>query len=86
MDSRLCSVGGIFKELLFYVKPLKNKKIDAALLHVGVDECKPRFFSKASGQLEWSWFKMQIGWGYKDLISGIAVNNKLTSAYISSVN
>ena len=29
---------------------------------------------------------MQIGWGYKDLISGIVVNNKLTSAYISSVN
>ena len=45
-------VGDIFKELLFYVEPLKNKKIDATLLHVGVNECKPRFFSKTSGQLE----------------------------------
>ena len=71
---------GTSKELLYYVKTtLKNKKLKAASLHVGVNDL-PNDESQDSVQNLLGSLK-QIG-----LISGIAVNNKLTSAYISYVN
>ena len=72
--------GGTSKVLLYYVKTtLKNKKLKAALLHVGANDL-PNDESQDSVQNLLRSLK-QIG-----LISGIAVNNKLTSAYISYVN
>ena len=65
---------------------LKNKNFDDALLHVGVydllhDESQ-EFFQNPLDNLK------QIGLKCKSagVISGIVVNNKLTNAYISSVN
>ena len=83
--------GGTSDELLYYVKrTLKNKNLDDALLHVGTkgllnDESQDLVLNLLDNLT-------QIGLKYKSagtkrvLISGIVVNNKLTSAYISSVN
>ena len=83
--------GGTSKELLYYVEPtLKNKKFDDALLHVGVnDQLNDESQDCVQNLLD---NLKQIGLKCKSpgvkrvLISGIVVNNKLTSAYISSVN
>ena len=81
--------GDVSKELLYYVEPrLKNKKFDAALLHVGVNDLVNY---EGQGTLQNLLDNLkQIGLKCKSagvkriLISGIVVNNKLTSAYISS--
>ena len=83
--------GGTSKELLYYVEPtLKNKKFDDALLHVGVnDQLNDESQDCVQNLLD---NLKQIGLKCKSpgvkriLISGIAVSNKLASAYISSVN
>ena len=81
--------GGTSDELLYYVKPtLKNKKFDDALLHV----CAKGLLNDESQDLVRNLLDnlTQIGLKCKSagtkrgLISGIVVNNKLTSAYISS--
>ena len=83
--------GDTSKELLYYVEPaLKSKKFDTALLHVVVNDLL-NDESQDSVQNLLDNLK-QIGLKYKSagvtriLISGIVVNKKLTSAYISSVN
>ena len=69
---------------------LKSKKIDAALLPVGVNDLL-NYESQGSVQNLLDNLK-QIGLTCKSaevkrvLVSGIVVDNKLTSAYISSVN
>ena len=82
--------GGTSNKLLYYVEPtLKNEKFDAALLHVGVND-PLNDESQGSVQNLLNNLK-QIGLKCKSvgvkriLISRIVVNNKLTSAYISSV-
>ena len=82
--------GGTAKEVLYYVEPtLKNKTFDAALLHVGVNDLL-NVESQSSVQnrleiLQQIVLKFRSGGVTRILLSGI-VNNKLTSAYISSVN
>ena len=83
--------GGTSEELLYYVEPiLKNKIFQDALLHVGVSDLL-NDESQDSAQNLLDNLK-QIGLKCKSagvkriLISGIVVNNKLTSVYISSVN
>ena len=83
--------GGTSNELLYYVEPtLQNKNFDDALLHLGVNN-QLNDESRDSVQNLLDNFR-QIGLKCKSagvkrvLISGIVVNNKLTSAYISSVN
>ena len=83
--------GGTSKELLYYVKPtLKNKNFDDALLHVGVNDL---LNDKSQGSvqnflnnLKQIDLKCQSAGVKRALVSGIIVNNKLTSAYISRVN
>ena len=66
---------GTSKERLYYVETtLKNKKFVVALLHVGVND----LLNDESQDLK------QIGLKYKS--AGTVVNNKLTSAHMSSVN
>ena len=83
--------GGLSKDFPCYAEPtLKNKTFDAVLLHVGVNDLV-NDQSQDSVQNFVSNLK-QIGLKCKSagvkriLISGIIVNNKLPSAYISSVN
>ena len=69
---------------------LKNKIFDAALLHVGVndllnDEIQDSVQSLLDN-LKQIGLKCKSSGITRILISGIVVNNKLTSAYISSVN
>ena len=82
--------GGASKELLYYVKPtLKNKNFDDSLLHVGFNYLLSDESQDSVQNLD---NLKQIGLkctsaGVKNiLISGNVVNNKLASAYISSVN
>ena len=83
--------GRISKELLCYEElTLKNKKFDTDLLHVGVNDLL-NYETEDSSQNLMSNLK-QIGLKCKStgatriLISGIVVNSKLISAYISSRN
>ena len=76
--------GGTSKELLYYVEPtLKSKKFDPALLYVGVNDL---LNDESQDSVQNLGLKCKSAGVKRILISGIAVNNKLTSAYISSVN
>ena len=83
--------GGTSKELLYYVEPtLKSKKFDDALLHVGVNDLL-NDESRGSVQnlldnLKQIVLKCKSAGVKMVLVSEIVVNNKLTNAYISSVN
>ena len=83
--------GGTSKELLYYVEPtLKSKKFDAALLHVGVNDLlndeRQDSVQNLLDKLKQIGLKCKSAGVTRILISGIVVNKKLTSAYISSVN
>ena len=83
--------GGTSKELLYYVEPiLKNKKFDAAFLHVGVNDLlndeNQGSVQNLLGNLKQIGLKCKSAGVTRILISGIVLNNKLASAYISGVN
>ena len=83
--------GGTSKELLYYVEPtLKNKKFDDALLHVSVNDLlndeSQDSVQNLLDNLKQIGLKCKSAGVKRILISGIVVNNKLTSVYISSVN
>ena len=83
--------GGTSKELLYCVEPtLKNKKFDAALLHVGVNDLlndeSQDSVQNLLDNLKQIGLKCKSAGAPTILISGIVVNNKLASAYTSSVN
>ena len=83
--------GGTSKELPYFVEPtLKNKKINDALLHVGVNDLlndeRQDFVQNLLDNLKQIGLKCKSAGVKRVLVSGIVVNNKLTSAYISSVN
>ena len=69
---------------------LKNKKFDDALLHVGVNDLlndeSQDSVQNLRDNLKLIGLKCESAGVKRVLISGIVVNNKLTSAYISSVN
>ena len=69
---------------------LKNKKFNDALLHVGVNDLlndeRQDFVQNLPDNLKQIGLKCKSAGVKKVLISGIVVNNKLKSAYISSVN
>ena len=69
---------------------LKNKKFNDALLHVGVNDLlndeRQDFVQNLLDNLKQIGLKCKSAGVQKVLISGIVVNNKLKSAYISSVN
>ena len=69
---------------------LKNKKFNDALLHVGVNDLlndeRQDFVQNLLDNLKQIGLKCKSAGVKKVLISGIVVNNKLKSAYISSVN
>ena len=80
-----------FKELLYYVEPiLKNKKFDAALLHVGVNyllnDKSQDSVQNLLDNLKQIGLTCKLAGVKRILISGLVVNNKLTSVYISSEN
>ena len=83
--------GGTSKELLYYVElTLKNKKFGDASLHVGVndllnDESQDPV-QNFQDNLKQIGLKCRSAGVKRILISVIVVNNKLASAYISSVN
>ena len=83
--------GGTSNELLYYVEPtLQNKNFDDALLHVGVNDLlndeNQDSVQNLLDNLRQIGLKCKSAGVKRVLISGIVVNNKLTSAYISSVN
>ena len=83
--------GGTYKELLYYVEPtLKNKKFDDALLHVGVNDLlndeSQDSVQNLLDNLKQIGLKCKSAGVKRVLIFRIVVNNKLASAYISSVN
>ena len=69
---------------------LKNKKFNDALLHVGVNDLlndeRQDFVQNLLDNLKQIGLKCKSAGVKKVLISGIVVNNKLKSAYISIVN
>ena len=69
---------------------LKNKKFDDVLLHVGVNDLlndeNQDYVQNLLGNLKQIGLKCKSAGVKRILISGIVVNNKLASAYISSVN
>ena len=69
---------------------MKNKKFDDALLHVGVNDLlndgSQDSVQNLLENLKQIGLKCKSAGVKKISISGIVVNNKLTSAYISSVN
>ena len=83
--------GDTSRERLYYMEStLKNKKFDDTLLHVGVYDL---LNDESQGSVQNLLDNLkQIGLTCKSaevkrvLVSGIVVDNKLTSAYISSVN
>ena len=83
--------GGTSKELLYYVKPtLKNKKFDPTVLYVGVndllnDEIQDSV-QNLLDNLKQIGLKCKSAGVKRTSTCGIVVINKLTSAYISSVN
>ena len=86
-----CFLGCTSKELLYYVEPtLKNKKFDDVLLHVGVNDLlndeNQDYVQNLLDNLKQIGLKCKSSGVKRTLIFGIAVNNKLASAYISSVN
>ena len=81
--------GGTSKELLYYVEPtLQNKRFDNALLHVGVNDLVNDEDSVQNllDNLKYIGLKCKSAGVKRVLISETVVNNKLTSAYITSVN
>ena len=83
--------GGISNKLLFYVEPtLKNKKVDVALLYVGVNDLlndgNQGSVQNLLDNLKKITLKCKSSGVTRILNSRIVVNNKLTSTYILSVN
>ena len=83
--------GGTSNELLYYVEPkFKNKNFDDALLHVGVNDLlndeSQDSVQNLLDNLKQIGLKCKSAGVKRILIFGIVVNNKLASAYISSVN
>ena len=83
--------GSRSKKLLYYVEPtLKSKNFDAALLHVAVNDLlndeSQDSVQNLLDNLKQIGLKCKSAGVTRTLIPGIVVNNKLTSAYISSVN
>ena len=83
--------GGTSKELLHYAEPtLKSKKFDAPLLHDSVNDLlndeSQDSVQNLLDNLEKIGLKCKSARISRILISGIVVNNKLASPYISSVN
>ena len=83
--------GGTSNELLYYVEPtLQNKNSDDALLHVGVNDLlndeSQDSVQNLLDNLRHIGLKCKSAGVKRVLISAIVINNKLTSAYISSVN
>ena len=84
-------LGGTSKELLHNVEAtLKSKKCDAALLHVGVNDLlndeSQDSVQNLLDNLKQIGLKCKSAGVTRILISEIAVNNKLTIAFISSIN
>ena len=69
---------------------MKSKKFDVALLHVGVNDLlnneSQDTVQNLLDNLKQIGLKCKSAGVTRILISGVVVNNKLTSAYISSVN
>ena len=83
--------GGTSNELLYYVEPtLQNKNFDDALLHVGVNDLlndeSQDSVQNLLDNLKQIGLKCKSAGVKRVLVSGIVLNNKLTSAYFSSVN
>ena len=83
--------GGTSKELLYYVEPtLKSKNFDVPLLHDSVNDLlndeSQDSVQNLLDNLKQIGFKCKSAGITRSLISGIVVNNKLASAYISSVH
>ena len=83
--------GGLSKDFPYYAEPtLKNKTFDAVLLHVGVNDLvndqSQDSVQNLVGNLKQIGLKCKSAGVRRILISGIVVNNKLPSAYISVVN
>ena len=83
--------GGTSNELLYYVEPkFKNKNFDDALLHVGVNDLlndeSQDSVQNLLDNLKQIGLKCKSAGVKRALVSGIVVNNKLTSAYIPSAN
>ena len=83
--------GGTSKELPYFVEPtLKNKKINDALLHVGVNDLlndeRQDSVQNLQDNLKPIGLKCKSARVKKVLIPGIVVNSKLASAYISSAD
>ena len=83
--------GGTSKELLYYVEPtLKNRELDDALLHVGVNNLlndeNQDSVQNLLDNLKQIGLKCKSAGVKRVSVSGIVTNNKLTIAYISSVN
>ena len=83
--------GGKSNELLYYVEPtLQNKNFDDILLHVGVNDLlndeSQDSVQNLLDNLRQIGLKCKSAGVKRVLISGIVVNNKLASAYISSLN
>ena len=75
----------------YYVEPtLKNKRFDAALPHVGVNDLlndeSQDSVQNLPDNLKHISLKCKSSGVTRILISGIVVNNRPTSAYMSSVN
>ena len=82
--------GGTSKELLHYMEPtLKNKKFDDTLQHVGVNDLlnneRQDSVQNCLDNLKQIGLKCKSAGVKKVLISRVAVNNKLTSVYITSI-
>ena len=82
--------GDTAKKLLYYVETTsKSKKFDATLLHVGVNDLlndqREDSVQNILENLKQIGLKCKSA-GVTRVISGIVVNKKLTSAYVSSVN
>ena len=83
--------GGTSKELPYFVEPtLKNKKINDALLHVGVNDLlndeRQDSVQNLQDNLKPIGLKCKSARVKKVLFPGIVVNSKLASAYISSAD
>ena len=83
--------GGTPKELLYYVEStLKNKKIDVALLRVGVNDLlndeSQDSLQNLLDNLKQTGLKCKSAEVKRIFVSGIVIYNNLTSTYISSVS
>ena len=83
--------GGTSKELPYYVEStLKNQKFDDALLHVGVNDLlndeSQDCVQNLLENLKQTGLKCKSAGVKRALVTRIVVNNKLTNAYVLTVN